>query len=106
MNNGNEKFDMFATFNEAPVMSVDLFDEEDSEIISVTPKADTKKKYTSAPAQRTKEDYESYIEGIYFETHYHPVTNEAYEVKVTMLKPEVNPMELLRPAYAFATTHS
>lgn len=109
MLNGNEKFekfDMFADLNEAPESGLDSFGEEEVEIISITPKADSKKKFTSAPVARTQEEYDECVESFYFETHYHPETNEPYEVKVTVLKPEVNPMELLRPAYAYATSHS
>lgn len=78
------------------------FNDDESEIVSRTIKSDTKKKYTPMVASRSQEEYETYITGSYKETWYKP-NGEAYEVTITVLKPEVNPMELLRPAYAFSS---
>lgn len=77
-------------------------DNIESEIVSRTIKADTKKKYTPMVASRSQEEYETFIQSTYTEVHY-TSSGEPYEVKVTVLKPEVNPMELLRPAYAFSS---
>lgn len=52
---------------------------------------------------RSKEEYESLIIDRYTETLIHPITGESYEVPVTVFQPEENPMELLRPAFAFGT---
>lgn len=87
--------------NEDGTNSEDIQDE----IISITMKTESKKKYSSLVVSRSKEEYETYIEGFYYETHYHPLTNEPYQVKVTVLKPEVNPFELLKPAYCYGTTN-
>jgi hypothetical protein len=115
MSNGNDKFNMFENFEEPKVRKV-LYDdsedveteynaEEDVEIVSVTMKTESRKKFAASVISRSQEDYETYIEGVYFETHKHPLTGEDYQVKVTVLKPEINPQELLRPAYAYSTNH-
>lgn len=110
MSKGNEKFNMFEDMEEDKVLKVlheDHNDEynEDVEIVSVTMKTDTRKKYAASVISRSQEDYETYIENVYFETLTHPVSGIEYQVKVTVLKPEINPMELMRPAYAYSTNH-
>ncbi|UYE98480.1 hypothetical protein XbC2_51 [Xanthomonas phage XbC2] len=118
MSNGNDKFNMFEDFEEPKVRKVlhdDSYDSNDVEneygdtdeveIVSVTMKTESRKKFAASVIARSQEEYETYIEGVYFETHKHPVTGEDYQVKVTVLKPEINPQELLRPAYAYSTNH-
>ena len=109
MQNGNAKFNMFEDFEEvkvAPTDEFDLYGEDEVEVVSVTMKTDTKKKYAAAVTARPQEEYEEFIESVHFETLVHPTTGEEYQVKVTVLKPEINPMELLRPAYAYSTSFS
>lgn len=110
MQNGNAKFNMFEDFetvkNVVPTDAYDAYGEDEVEVLSVTMKTDTKKKYAAAVTARSQEEYEECIESIHFETLIHPTTGESYEVKVTVLKPEINPMELLRPAYAYSTNFS
>ena len=118
MSNGNDKFNMFENFEEPKVLKVlheesldsnnvdtEYSDTEEVEILSVTMKTESRKKFASSVVSRSQEEYETYIEGAYFETHKHPVTGEDYQVKVTVLKPEINPTELLRPAYAYSLSH-
>ncbi len=117
MSNGNDKFNMFEDFEEPKVRKVlhddydsenvdtEFSDVEDVEIVSITMKTESRKKFASSVVSRSQEEYETYIEGVYFETHKHPLTGEDYQVKVTVLKPEINPQELLRPAYAYSTNH-
>lgn len=119
MSNGNDKFNMFENFEEPKVRKVlhddaDVSDNVDNEysdaeeiveIVSITMKTESRKKFASSVVSRSQEEYETFIEGVYFETHKHPVTGEDYQVKVTVLTPEINPQELLRPAYAYSTNH-
>lgn len=119
MSNGNDKFNMFENFDEAKVRKVlhdesydsdnvdtdDSDNEEVTEIVSVTMKTEGRKKFAASVIARSQEEYETFIESVYFETHKHPTTGEDYQVKVTVLTPEINPQELLRPAYAYSTNH-
>ncbi|EBS4516664.1 hypothetical protein DQT32_04545 [Salmonella enterica subsp. enterica serovar Braenderup] len=114
MSKGNDKFNMFDGMEEVKVRKVlheesneEEFNEysDDVEIVSVTMKTDTRKKYAAAVVSRSQEEYETYIESFYYETLIHPETKQEYQVKVTVLKPEINPMELMRPAYAYSTNH-
>lgn len=119
MSNGNDKFNMFENIETDKVLKVlhdesydsDNVDNEFSdtdevvEIVSVTMKTEGRKKFAASVVARSQEDYETYIDSVYFETHKHPVTGEDYQVKVTVLTPEINPQELLRPAYAYSTNH-
>ena len=115
MSNGTDKFNMFEDFEESKVRKVlhdDSIDDDgvdnendDVEIISITMKTESRKKFAASVISRTQEDYETFIESAYFETLTHPVSGEQYQVKVTVLKPEINPQELLRPAYAYSTNH-
>lgn len=97
------KFDMFDGMQEKEFDFTKLEEGDASELVSVTLKSDTKKKYSTVKI-RSQEDYETYIDSHYFETHY-TQDGAPYEVKVTVLKPEVNMLEELRPAYAYATSH-
>lgn len=97
-----EKFDMFAGMEENDFEALE--NGEVGELVSVTLKADSKKKFSTVRV-RPQEEYEEFIESFYYETHYRPGTGEPYEVKVTVLKPEVNPLENMRPAYAYSTNH-
>lgn len=116
MSNGNDKFNMFEGLEDSKVLKVlhdtdsdtnDVDNEynDDVEIISVTMKTESRKKLSAAVVSRSQEEYETYIESIHYETLVHPVSGEEYQVKVTVLKPEVNLQELLRPAYAYSTNH-
>ncbi len=101
MDENEMKFDMFEGIKD---FDFNLLEEgETSEVVSVTLKSDTKKKYSTVKV-RSQEEYETYIDSHYFETHYMQ-DGTPYEVKVTVLKPEVNMLEQLRPAYAYATSH-
>lgn len=96
----NTKFDMFAgleerDFNEEPEVQVD-------EVIEETP---SPKKKPGTVIHRTKEEYEEMIDHVYYETHKRPDTGEDYQVKVTVLKPEINPLENMRPVFAYSTNH-
>lgn len=109
MQNGNAKFNMFEDFETlkvAPTDAYDMYGEEEVEVVSVTMKTDTKKKYAAAVVARSQEEFDECVESFHYETLVHPTTGESYEVKVTVLKPEINPMELLRPAYAYSTNFS
>lgn len=101
MENGNNKFDMFATLEERDFNDIE---NEEVEVVSVTAKADSKKKYNTVTA-RSKEEYETFIDSVHYETLTHPTTGEDYQVKVTVLKPEVNPLENMRPVFAYSTNH-
>jgi|AGFT01.1.fsa_nt_gi hypothetical protein len=101
MENGNNKFDMFATLEERDFNDIE---NEEVEVVSVTAKADSKKKYSTVTA-RSQEEYETFIDSVHFETLTHPTTGEEYQVKVTVLKPEVNPLENMRPVFAYSTNH-
>lgn len=115
MSNGNDKFNMFEDFEEPKVRKVlhdDSHDEndvdelnDDVEIISVTMKTESRKKFAASVVSRSQEEYETYIESVHYETLTHPESGVQYQVKVTVLKPEINPQELLRPAYAYSTNH-
>lgn len=116
MSNGNDKFNMFEDFEEAKVRKVlhdDSQDEndvdneynDDVEIVSVTMKTESRKKFAASVVSRSQEDYETFIESVHYETLTHQVSGVQYQVKVTVLKPEINPQELLRPAYAYSTNH-
>ncbi len=110
MSKGNDKFNMFEGHDakvQEPVLSTDTDNEynDDVEIVSITMKTESRRKMTAAVVTRTQEEYEEFIESTYFETHIHPLTGEEYQVKVTVLKPEINQQELLRPAYAYSTSH-
>lgn len=116
MSNGNDKFNMFDGFEESKVRKVlhdDAYDEndvdvennDDVEIVSVTMKTESRKKFAASVIARSQEEYETYIESVHYETLTHPVSGLEYQVKVTVLKPEINPQELLRPAYAYSTNH-
>ncbi|QOI70996.1 hypothetical protein pEaSNUABM12_00058 [Erwinia phage pEa_SNUABM_12] len=116
MSNGSDnKFNMFDGLDVEKTRKV-LHDEDHEtstgevpevpdEIVSITMKTDTRKKYAAAVVARSQEEYDTYVIGHYFETLIHPETKQEYQVKVTVLKPEVNPMELMRPAYAYSTNH-
>lgn len=104
MTNGIEKFDMFADMVQEENDFTLLEDGEVGELVSVTLKADSKKKFSTVRA-RTQEEFDEYVESVHYETMYRPGTGEPYQVKVTVLKPEANPLEFLRPAYAYSTNH-
>lgn len=97
----NNKFDMFASLTERDFNDIE---NEEVEIVSVTAKSEGKKKFSTVTV-RSQEDYETFIESVRYETHTHPTTGEEYQVKVTVLKPEVNPLENMRPVFAYSTNH-
>ncbi|EHU8781190.1 hypothetical protein KZR87_001706 [Escherichia coli] len=100
MEDNGMKFDMFEGVPEFDFNKLE--NGEESELVSVTLKADSKKKYSSAVRSRSQEEYETFIESIHYETFHH-ADGTPYEVRVTVLKPEVNPMENLRPVYCWAS---
>lgn len=79
------------------------FSKEEDQIISTKVKlnntADKRGKFSKAQ-MRTTEEYLTYVESSYYEEH---VNSEGtvHTVKVDVIRPEVNPYELLRPAYAY-----
>ena len=90
------------------VRNLFIFDDEEpkEEIVSVQLNAEPKRiKTQRTVVQRSKEDYNQFITNVYTETHTHPESGEKYEVRVTVLKPEVNPMEMRKPAYAYSSNH-
>lgn len=97
----NKKFDMFASLNERDFNDIE---NEEVEVVSVTAKTEGRKKFSTVTV-RSQEDYETFIESIHYETHTHPTTGEEYQVKVTVLKPEVNPLEQMKPCFAYSTNH-
>lgn len=110
MSNGSDdKFNMFDGLDVEKSSTV-LKNEDNEksevqdEIVSITMKTDTRKKY-SAVIVRSQEEYDTYVVGNYVESLNHPETNEEYQVTITVLEPEVNPMELMRPAYAYSSSH-
>lgn len=113
MSKGIDKFNMFEniedndeqSYSYESTESSESDESDDVEIVSITMKSDTKKRYTGSVITRSQEDYETYIDYVYYETVYHPTTNEPYQVKVTVLKPEINPLEMMRPVYAYSTNH-
>ena len=101
MSMDNDKFNPFEALELEE--KKDLEFEEDQEIV-VGVRADSKRKFSASVISRSVEEYEEHIESIHYETMT-TADGVPYEVKVTVLKPELNPMELLRPAFAY-TTHS
>ncbi|WPK18998.1 hypothetical protein [Salmonella phage SD-6_S16] len=62
MEDNGMKFDMFEG---VPEFDFNKLEEgEESELVSVTLKADSKKKYSSAVRSRSQEEYETFIESI------------------------------------------
>lgn len=89
----------------AEIESTDVLDEVqdvDQDEVSST-KVNKRGRGGQLVSYRSKEEYDALIIATYTETLIHPVTGESYEVPVTVFKPEENPMELLRPAFAFGT---
>lgn len=97
----NNKFDMFASLTERDFNEIE---NEEVEIVSVTAKTEGRKKFSTVTA-RSQEEYETFIESVHFETLTHPTTGEEYQVKVTVLKPEINPLEAMKPCFAYSTNH-
>lgn len=114
MSNGTDKFNMFDGLEDQKVFKV-LHDSDtendvdelndDVEIVSITMKSESRKKFSASVISRSQEEYETFIDSVHYETLTHPVSGLEYQVKVTVLKPEINPQELLRPAYAYSTNH-
>lgn len=99
----DNKFDMFASLVDRDFNDIE---NEEVEVVSVTAKSESSSvKKLRTVAVRSQEEYETFIDSIHFETHIHPVSGEEYQVKVTVLKPEVNPLETLRPVFAYSTNH-
>lgn len=102
----NNKFDMFSGLEERdfetvqPEVQDDIVLDQETELEV----QEGKKRFGSGPS-RTKEEYEACIESIHYETLTHPTTGEEYSVRVTVLKPEVNPLENMRPVFAYSTNH-
>lgn len=102
----NNKFDMFSSLEERgfetvePEVQEDIVPEQETELEV----QEGKKRFGSGPT-RTKEEYEACIESIHYETLTHPISGEEYSVRVTVLKPEVNPLENMRPVFAYSTNH-
>lgn len=102
MENEN-KFDMFASLADRDFNDIE---NEEVELVSVTAKAEgNSSKKLRTVTVRSQEEYETFIESVHFETLKHPTTGEEYQVKVTVLKPEVNPLENMRPVFAYSTNH-
>lgn len=95
------KFDMFANLAERDFNEIE---NEEVELVSVTAKSDSKKKYRTV-AVRSQEEYDTFVESVRYDTLTHPISGEEYQVKVTVLKPEINPQENLRPVFAYSTNH-
>ena len=103
----NNKFDMFAgleerDFNEKSFNEVD--DVQNTNQETELEVQEGKKRFNAGPT-RTKEEYEEMIDSVHYETHYRPESGEEYQVRVTVLKPEVNPLENMRPVFAYSTNH-
>ena len=102
----NNKFDMFSGLEERgfetvqPEVQDDTVQDQETELEV----QEGKKRFGSGPT-RTKEEYEACIESVHYETLTHPTTGEEYSVRVTVLKPEVNPLENMRPVFAYSTNH-
>lgn len=94
-----KKIDLFDGFDDKETSPESIEDE----IISVKFKANSdskKNRFSPKGPIRTREEYMEYVVSTYTEEH----TNAAGEVRVItvdVLKPEINPFELLRPAYAY-----
>lgn len=102
MENEN-KFDMFASLVDR---DFDQIENEEVELVSVTAKAEgSSSKKLRTVTVRSQEDYETFIESVRYDTLIHPSSGEEYQVKVTVLKPEVNPLENMRPCFAYSSTH-
>lgn len=99
MEDNGMKFDMFEGVPEYDFTRIEEGDQ--SEVVSVTLKADSKKKPAERRA-RSQEEYETFIESVHYETFY-TKDGAPYEVRVTVLKPEVNPLENLKPVYCWAS---
>lgn len=102
----NNKFDMFSGLEERgfetvlPEVQDDTVPDQETELEV----QEGKKRFGSGPT-RTKEEYEECIESVHYETLTHPTTGEEYSVRVTVLKPEVNPLENMRPVFAYSSFH-
>lgn len=102
MENEN-KFDMFASLADRDFNEIE---NEEVELVSVTAKAEgNSAKKLRTVTVRSQEEYDTFVESVHFETLKHPTTGEDYQVKVTVLKPEVNPMEKMRPVFAYSSSH-
>lgn len=51
---------------------------------------------------RTLEAYNEMIDHVYYEEHTNSI-GETRTVKVTVLKPEVNPLEFIKPVFVYGT---
>lgn len=100
----NNKFDMFAGLEERNFNEVQIEIEVQDEVVTELEVQEGKKKYGTGPS-RTKEEYEEMIESVHYETLVHPTSGLEYQVRVTVLKPEVNPLENMRPVFAYSTNH-
>lgn len=101
----SNKFDMFVGLEERDFEGVqpepqDIVPDQETELEV----QEGKKRFGSGPS-RTKEEYETFIESVHYETLIHPLSGEEYSVRVTVLKPEVNPLEFMRPVFAYSTNH-
>ncbi|WEM33132.1 hypothetical protein EJP02_071 [Escherichia phage EJP2] len=106
----NTKFDMFASLEEREfeVEEVQTLDESDIELLTASEdeaEEVEKKRPGMNRISRSTEEYNEMIESSHYETLTHPVSGVEYSVKVTVFKPEVNPQENMRPAYAYSTNH-
>jgi len=122
MSMDNDNFDFMSELNDihqktlkdkelnAKVQLNSMFEFEDDEEVqddvpverTVKINTDTKKKYSSNAPARSQEEFDEWVESVHYETMTHP-DGSTYEVKVTVLKPGVNPLEHMKPAYAFAS---
>lgn len=122
MSMDNDNFDFMSELNDihqktlkekeqkAKVQINSMFEFEDDEEVqddvpverTVKINTESKKKFASNTPARSQEEYEEWIESTRYETMTHP-DGTTYEVKVTVLKPGVNPLENMKPAYAFAS---
>ncbi|WNA15742.1 hypothetical protein XaC1_99 [Xanthomonas phage XaC1] len=122
MSKDNDKIDLFAEINEiykkrvqdkevtlpAPenafIFEDDEVPEQEEDVQrTVTVIAESKRKMNSNTPVRSQEEYEEHI----LSTHFETMTKEdgsTYEVKVTVLKPGINPLENMKPAYCYATS--
>lgn len=84
------------------------FEDDDSVLVDIPVERtvkinkEAKRKYSSNTPARSVEEYEEWVDSVHYETMTRP-DGSTYEVKVTVLKPGVNPLEHMRPAYAFST---
>lgn len=78
----------------------DLENESTEEVISA--RSDSKRKFAPSTPTRSQEEYDAMIESVEMITLHHK-DGTPYQAKLTIFKPEDNPMEHIRPVFVYGT---